>query len=76
MVLCYLTLNVCFGSFSDARRKSLSVRYVPEAEVNLGFMNVCFGGVVYQSVTEASYIGRGLRETEAHTRKYSLYIYF
>ena len=27
------------GSFSDARRKSLSVRYVPEAEVNLEILN-------------------------------------
>ena len=45
---------------------------MPEAEVNLGILNVGFGGVVYQSVTEseATYIGRGAREAEAHTRKY------
>jgi len=34
---------------------------VPEAEVNLSILNVGFGGVVYQGVTdsEASYIDRG-----------------
>jgi len=37
--------------------RSLNGRFVPEAEVNLGFFNVSFGGVVYQGATEASYIG-------------------
>jgi hypothetical protein len=34
---------------------------VPEAEVNLGILNVSFGDVIYQDVTEskAEYIGWG-----------------
>jgi len=32
-----------FGSFSDALRKSLSVRNVPFAEVNPGILNGSFG---------------------------------
>ncbi len=34
--------RVRFGSFSDAFRKSLSVRYVPEAEVNLRILDVSY----------------------------------
>jgi hypothetical protein len=37
------TSSVSLGSFSDARRKSLNDRFVPEAEVNLGILNVGFG---------------------------------
>jgi len=49
---------------------------VPEAEVIPGFLNVGFGDVGYQGVTEleAAYIERisrgGLREADVHTRKY------
>jgi hypothetical protein len=32
-------MRASFGSFSDARRNSLSVRLVPEAEVNLLILN-------------------------------------
>ncbi len=32
-------MSVSVGSFSDTRRKSLSVRNVPEAEVNPGVLN-------------------------------------
>ncbi len=48
---------------SLARCEILEVCKVPEAEVNLGILNVCFGGVGYQGVTgsEAEYIGRGPR---------------
>ena len=51
---------------------------MPEAEVNLGILNVCFGGVVYQGVTdsEAAYINRGLRKTEDHAMEYSLCMIF
>ena len=38
----FYVFNVAAGSFSDARRKSLSVRYVPEAEVNQGDLNVSY----------------------------------
>ena len=34
-------MGVYNGSISDARRRSLSVRYVPVAEVNLDNFNVC-----------------------------------
>ena len=33
------TSSVSLGSFSDARRKSLNDRCVPEAEVNPGILN-------------------------------------
>jgi hypothetical protein len=61
MYLISPTSSVSLGSFSDARRKSLNDRFLPEAEVNLGVLNVGFGGAVYQSVTEseAAYIDRG-----------------
>ncbi len=38
----------------------MDVSYVPEAELNLGVLNVGFGDVGYQGVTEpeAEYIGR------------------
>jgi len=36
-------LRVRLGSFSEARRKSLSVRFVPKAEVNLWILNVGYG---------------------------------
>jgi hypothetical protein len=52
---------------------------VPKAEVNPGILNVCFGGVIYQGVKEskADISGGGLRESEAHTRKYSrIYNFF
>ena len=50
---------------------------MPIAEVNLGILKVCFGGVVNQSLAEAEYIGwGGLRETEGHAMGYSLYIFF
>jgi len=32
---------------------------VPEAEVNPRILNVGFGDVVYQSLAETAYIGRG-----------------
>jgi len=35
-------MGVYNGSFSEAYRKSLSVRYVPEAEVDLSFLNVSY----------------------------------
>ena len=45
----------------DVKDKILSGRNVPEAAVDVDILNVSFGGVVYQSVTESevSYIGRG-----------------
>ncbi len=52
---------------------------MPEAEVGLIILNVCFGDVVYQGVkeSEAAYIDReGLRETEDHARKYPLIYFF
>ena len=52
---------------------------MPEAEVDVDILNVCFGDVVYQGVTEseAAYIDRGPREAEAHTREYSrIYNFF
>ncbi len=53
--------------------ESMNDRFVPEAEVNLSILNVGFGDVVYQSVTEseAAYVGRGLRE--ADSANHSLY---
>ena len=53
-------------------RQLPNVRSVPEAEVDVDILNVGFGDVVYQGVTEskAGYIrGMGAREAEAHTRK-------
>ncbi len=49
----------------DVKDKILSGRNVPEAAVDVDILNVSFGGVVYQSVTESevSYIGRGGRDT-------------
>jgi hypothetical protein len=46
---------------------------VPEAEVDLDILNVGFGGVVYRGEmeSEAEYNGRGLREADAHTKKYA-----
>jgi len=38
----------------NERIGSLNDWSVPEAEVILGILNVCFGGVVYQGVTVAS----------------------
>ncbi len=42
-------------------RQLPNVRSVPEAEVNTGVLNVGFGGVAYQGVTESedAYIDRG-----------------
>ena len=48
---------------------------MPEGEVNPGNLNVGFGEVGYQGVKEsgAAHIRRGgLRETDAHTRKFPL----
>jgi hypothetical protein len=49
------------GLFDVAICQNTNFRYVPEAEVNTGILNVGFGGVGYQSVTEseASYIEGG-----------------
>ena len=49
---------------------------MPEAEVNLGVLNVGFGGAVYQSVTEseAAYIDRGA-DTQLICTKQSLHVY-
>jgi len=63
----------------DVKDKILSGRNVPEAAVDVDILNVSFGGVVYQSVTESevSYIGWGGRHT-AHTgqRNHLSYILF
>ena len=37
------------------KRFNLNGRYVPIAEVNLGILNVGFGGVVYHGVTESEF---------------------
>ena len=41
---CAVGLSVSVGSISAAHRNYLGVRCVPEAEVNLGILNVGFGG--------------------------------
>ena len=54
-------LGDSFGSFFAAQSNVTRARFVPEAELNPGILNVGFGDVVYQGVAEskASYIDRG-----------------
>ena len=62
--------------FSVVIYHNTKVCFVPEAEVNLEFLKVCFGGVVYQSVTEseAAYTDRGV-DIQLICTKQSLHIY-
>ena len=46
-------MRVSCGSFSDARRKSLSVRLVPEAEVDVDILNGRYRVVIHVQLGNA-----------------------